>query len=269
MKDKFLYIILSLFVFLIAFPLILAFIFSTQTPAEIFSYPPKLTIGSAFLENYKIAWQKYHLGKYLFNTIFVAFFVTTGKAIISFMAATAIVYFSIPFKRAIFLFILFTLMMPTEIMIISLFNIITKLKLANSFGALILPFLASATGTFLFRQHFLQISRDLLDAVKIEGVNPLQFMFKILLPMSKNILAALLLIEFVYVWNQYLWPLVIIRDNSKQLIQIGLRMMTTGQDATNWGVVMAGAIISLLPALLIFFFLQKYFSQGLAFKSEK
>ncbi|SNR66662.1 carbohydrate ABC transporter permease [Desulfurobacterium atlanticum] len=263
------YTLLIISILIIALPVITAFIFSTQTPAEIFSYPPKFTIGKALISNYKTAWSMYHLGKYMLNTFFIAIAVTAGKIVISFLAATVLVYFDIPFKRALFIFILLTLMMPTEIMIVALFDIVTKLGWSNSYLALTIPFLASATGTFLFRQHFLQISPAIVDAAKVEGAGPLQFAVKILFPMSANVIAALTVIEFVYVWNQYLWPLVIIRDNSKQMIQIGLRMMITGQDATNWGIVMAGAVISLLPALAVFLFLQRYLTKGLFLGSEK
>ncbi|MDQ7031674.1 MAG: carbohydrate ABC transporter permease [Desulfonauticus sp.] len=272
MKSKkriFIHLGLLFSVFVIASPIILAILFSTQTPGEIFSYPPKFIFGSAFLENYKIAWTTFHLGKYMLNSLYIAFAVTIGKTIIAFAAALVLVYFRFSLKNWFFVFILFTLMMPTEIMIVSLFDLVAKIGWANSYAALIVPFLASATGTFLFRQHFLQIPVSLLDAARIDGAGPIRFAWNILLPMSANVIAALAVIEFVYVWNQYLWPLVVIRENSRQMIQIGLRMMITGQDATNWGVVMAGAIISLIPALIVFLLLQEQFSRGFALSQEK
>ncbi len=254
---------------IIAAPVILAFIFSTQTPAQIFSYPPKFVFGSALVENYKTVWQTYHLGDYMLNSAFIALAVTLGKTLISFMAATAMVYFSFPLKSWVFIFILLTLMMPTEIMIVALFELVTDMGWANSYAALIVPFLASATGTFLFRQQFMQIPGDLLDAARIDGAGPIRFAWSILLPMSMNVIAALAVIEFVYMWNQYLWPLITIRENARQVVQVGLRMMTTGQDATNWGIVMAGAIVSLIPALIVFMLLQEQFSRGFALSQEK
>jgi sn-glycerol 3-phosphate transport system permease protein len=260
---------LTVSIVLIAAPVILAFIFSTQTPAQIFSYPPKFTFGSALVENYSTVWNKYHLGKYMLNSVFIAMAVTAGKTMISFTAATAMVYFSFPLKSWIFVFILLTLMMPTEIMIVALFDLVTDMGWANSYAALIVPFLASATGTFLFRQQFLQIPTALLDAARIDGAGPVRFSWSILLPMSLNVIAALAVIEFVYMWNQYLWPLIVIRENTRQVVQVGLRMMTTGQDATNWGIVMAGAIVSLIPALFVFMLLQEQFSRGFALSQEK
>ena len=254
---------------IIASPVIFAFIFSTQTPAQIFRYPPQFSFGTAFWENYKTVWYDYSLGRYMLNSFYIAIAVTVGKTIISFCAALALIYFYVPLKRVVFVFILLTLMMPTEIMIVALFELVADFGWANSYSALIVPFLASATGTFLFRQHFMQIPQSLLDAARIDGAGPIRFAWSILLPMSMNVIAALAVIEFVYMWNQYLWPLIVIHENQRQVVQVGLRMMSTGQDYTNWGIVMAGAIISLLPALIVFFLLQEQFSRGFALSQEK
>ena len=263
------HLLLIFSVLVVAAPIVLAFIFSTQTPAQIFSYPPKFSIGSAMLDNYRTAWYQYHLGVYMKNSFYIAVAVTIGKTIISFMAALALVYFRFPLKSWVFTFILLTLMMPTEIMIVALFDMVTKIGWSNSYAALIVPFLASATGTFLFRQQFLQIPTSLVDAAKIDGAGPLRFAWAILLPMSLNVVAAMALIQFVYMWNQYLWPLIVIRENSRQVVQVGLKGLTSGQDATNWGIVMAGTIIALLPALVVFLLLQEQFSRGFALSQEK
>ena len=263
------HLLLIFSVLVVAAPIVLAFIFSTQTPAQIFSYPPKFSIGSAMLDNYRTAWYQYHLGVYMKNSFYIAVAVTVGKTIISFMAALALVYFRFPLKSWVFTFILLTLMMPTEIMIVALFDMVTKIGWSNSYAALIVPFLASATGTFLFRQQFLQIPTSLVDAAKIDGAGPLRFAWAILLPMSLNVVAAMAVIQFVYMWNQYLWPLIVIRENSRQVVQVGLKSLTSGQDATNWGIVMAGTIIALLPALVVFLLLQEQFSRGFALSQEK
>lgn len=268
-KSLIVHICLATAAFVIAAPIILAFIFSTQTPAQIFRYPPQFGFGTAIVENYITAWSDYHLGRYMLNSFFIAIAVTVGKTILSFSAAMTLVFFRFPLKNGVFAFILLTLMMPTEIMIVSLFELVTGLGWSNSYAALIVPFLASATGTFLFRQHFLQIPSSIVDAAVIDGAGPFRFSWSVLLPMSMNVVAALAVIEFVYMWNQYLWPLIIVRDSSRQVVQVGLRMMSAGQDATNWGIVMAGAIITLIPALLVFFLLQEQFSRGFALSQEK
>ncbi len=268
-RSLFVHIALATAAFSIAAPILLSFIFSTQTPGQIFSYPPRFSLGTAIVENYVTAWSDYHLGRYMVNSFIIAIAVTTGKTLLSFSAAMVLVYFRFPLKSGVFAFILLTLMMPTEIMIVALFELVTGLGWSNSYAALIVPFLASATGTFLFRQHFMQVPGSLVDAAIIDGVGPFRFAWSILLPMSMNVVAALAVIEFVYMWNQYLWPLIIIRQSSRQVVQVGLRMMSAGQDATNWGIVMAGAIITLIPALIVFLLLQEQFSRGFALSQEK
>lgn len=256
-------------VLVIAAPIILALIFSTQTPAQIFQYPPQFTFGTAMAENYLTAWRDFSLGNYMANSFFISIVVTAGKTVFSFAAAMVLVYFRFPLRNWTFVFILLTLMMPTEIIIVSLYELVTGLGWSNSYAALIVPFLASATGTFLFRQHFLLVPWDLVDAARIDGAGPMRFAWSILLPMSLNIVAAMAVIQFVYMWNQYLWPLIVIREGERQVVQVGLRMMSAGQDATNWGIVMAGAIITLLPALFVFLLLQEQFSRGFALSQEK
>lgn len=268
-KTLFTHIALIFVVTVVALPVVLALLFSTQTPAQIYSYPPRFTFGSAMLDNYTTAWTHFHLGKYMLNSLIISVAVTTGKTILAFTSALALVYFRFPLRSWVFVFILLTLMMPTEIMIVALFDLVTGLGWGDSYAAIIVPFLASATGTFLFRQHFLQIPTSLLDAARIDGAGPIRFAWSILLPMSANVIAALTVIQFVYMWNQYLWPLVVIHDSSMQVVQVGLRMTFGGQDATNWGIVMAGAIITLLPALVTFMLLQEQFSRGFALSQEK
>lgn len=268
-KTALVHLTLIVAVVVIAAPLILAFIFSTQSATQVFSYPPKFTLGSALFQNYLTAWSVYHLGRFMVNSLYISVAVTIGKTAIAFLAALVLVYFRIPFKSAIFAFILLTLMMPTEIIIVALFNLVAGIGWSNSYAALIVPFLASATGTFLFRQQFMQIPVSLLDASRIDGAGPLRFAWSILLPMSLNVIAAMGVIEFVYMWNQYLWPLIIVRDSTHQVVQVGLGMMFSAQSATDWGVVMAGAILALAPALVVFLALSEQLSRGFALSQEK
>ncbi|HAF71061.1 MAG: Carbohydrate ABC transporter membrane protein 2, CUT1 family [Acetothermia bacterium 64_32] len=257
--------------FVIAFPILFALIKSTQTPAQVFSYPPKFSIGPGAAENYSVAWREYNLGRLMLNTTVVAFAVTIGKTLLSLLAALALVYFDFPFKGLIFVFILVTLMMPIPVRIVPLFDLVRKLGWGNSFWALTIPFLASATGTFLFRQHFMSIPASLVDAARVDGVGPMRFLWQILVPMSMNTVGALAVIEFVYIWNQYLWPLIIISSNKNQMIQIGLKMLTGAgpQGMVNWGVAMAGTVITMLPPLIIFILLQEQFMRGFALAEEK
>ena len=255
--------------FLVLAPVLFALAKSTQTRAQVFHYPPILGPGTALVQNYTKAWVEFNLGQYMKNTLIVASIVMFAKTLFSMLAGLGLVYFDFPLKDGIFYFILFTLMMPTEIMIIALFNLVNNLGWGDSYLALTVPFLASATGVFLFRQHFSNIPADLVDAARVDGAGPLRFLWSILLPMSRNTIGALALIQFIYMWNQYIWPLVVIREGSRQLIQVGLRGMTALQDTTNWGVVMAGAILAMIPPLVIFILLHEQFMRGFALGQEK
>jgi sn-glycerol 3-phosphate transport system permease protein len=160
-------------------------------------------------------------------------------------------------------------MMPTEIMIIALFNIVSDLGWGNSYAALTVPFLASATGVFLFCQRFASMPSDLADAARVDGAGLHRFLVSILIPMSTSTIGALALIQFIYMWNMYIWPLVIICENSRQVVRIGLRSVTAVQDTTNWGVVMAGAVLAMLPPLVMFILLHQQFTKGFALGQEK
>ena len=268
-KEILTHIALIFVVLVVLAPVLFALAKSTQTRAEVYHFPPMLGPGSAGILNYKIVWHQFDLGLYMKNTLIVAGIVMLFKTIFSMTAGLGLVYFDFPFKEFIFYFILFTLMMPTEIMIVALFNLVSDLGWGDSYAALSVPFLASATGVFLFRQHFSSIPADLADAARVDGAGPLRFLWSILVPMSWNTIAALALIQFIYMWNQYIWPLVIIRENDRQLIQVGLRALTNQRDTTNWGYVMAAAILAMIPPMLIFILLHEQFTKGFALGKEK
>jgi sn-glycerol 3-phosphate transport system permease protein len=288
------HIVLSVAVLLIAAPILFALIKSTQSRGDVLS--PSLVPGVEFLSNLRIVWNDQNLGRYMANSLWIAFVVTAGKTILSILAAMVLVYFRVRFKAFIFGFILFTLLMPTEVLIVGLFDLISlqppetlreflrwiinprRVLLepvpfgfgwTNRYSSIIVPFMASATGIFLFRQHFMSIPRDLGDASRIDGAGPWGFLFHVLVPMSANTIGALAVIQFVYVWDQYLWPRVIIRDDSRQVVQVGLNLIIGVGEGVYWGQVMAGALVSILPPLLVFIALQEQFMRGFALTSEK
>src|SRR5205085_3699248 len=169
-----------------------------------------------------------------------------------------------------FAFVLVTLLMPTEVLIVGLFNLVSEtLNWNNNYLALIVPFLASATGTFLFRQHFANIPTELADAAQIDGAGPLRFLWSILIPNSWNVIGALALIQFIGTWNQYIWPLIIIGDNDAQMIQVGLLNAVSTDAGTNWGVALASAVIASLPPLILFLLLQDSFIRSFAPARDK
>lgn len=228
-----------------------------------------MRIGGDLWKNITEAWNTSELGIHMRNSFIITVAVTLGKTTLSLLSGLAFAYFRFPFSGVVFGIVLFSLMLPADLMVLSLFKIISDFNLYNTYWAIILPFLASATGTFVFRQHFLNIPTSLADAAKIDGATPLRFLWGILIPMSYNTIGAFAVIQFVYVWDQYLWPLVAIRDTERQVVQVGLRSLIATSEATRWEVVMAGAWISLIPPLLLFIFLQEQFSRGFALSDDK
>ena len=278
----------------VAFPILFALVKSTQIRSAVLS--PSLIPGDQFLTNVRNVFLNANLLVFMRNSFIVAIAVTIGKTTLSLMAGMALVYFRFPFKRGIFGLILLTLMMPVEVLIVPLFDVISlqppqtwadfsawiarpdKILFeparygfgwANTYLAMIVPFLASATGTFLFRQHFMAIPRSLADAARIDGATPWQFLQRVLVPMSWNTIGALAVIEFVYIWNQYLWPKVIIRREELQVVQVGLNLIIGTGEGVQWGYVMAGVILSLVPPLVVFMLLQEQFMRGFALSESK
>ncbi len=259
---------LILAVLVIASPLLFALVKSTQTSAQVTG--PSLLLGNQFLENARAAWVGAGLGQYMLSSTIVAVCVTIGKTVLSLLAALAFVYFRFPLKNLFFALVLFALTLPTELLIVSLFNLVSgDLKWADSYAAIIVPFIASATGVLLFRQHFMNIPSSLSDAARIDGAGPLTFLIKILVPMSWNTVGALAVIQFVSAWDQYLWPLVIMQSENKQVVQVGLSRLIDAEAQSNWGAVMAGAILTIVPPILVFTLLQEQFSKGFALGQDK
>jgi sn-glycerol 3-phosphate transport system permease protein len=251
----------------LGFPLLYAMIISTQTNAEVFSY--RFTPGSAFADNLNVVMVTRNLGSYMVNTIFVAVAVTIGKTVLSLLAGMAFVYFRFPGKWVVFGFVLITLMMPTEILIVSLLNFVVQLGWGSSYLALIVPFLASATGTFLFRQHFANIPAELSEAAQLDGATPLQFLSRVLIPLSWNTIGALAVIQFVYVWNMYLWPRLVIQGAERQVVQVGLRTLISTDTSATYGPMMLGAVVASIPPVIVFILLQRQFMNGFALTRDK
>lgn len=255
---------------IVGFPMLFTLIKSTQNVGQIFAYPPNFLPGNRIVENYVSAWNTGNLGRLMLNTIAVAIGITLGKTTLSLLAGMAFVYFRFPLRGFLFTFVLLTLMMPTDILIVALFRLVSNLQWGNTFQALVVPFFASATGTFLFRQHFSNIPTELADAAQIDGAGPLRFLFNILIPISWNVIGALAMIQFIYAWNQYLWPLLVINDNQRQLVQVALKGIAIGAtDLGNWGVALAAAIIASVPPLIVFLLLQESFLRGFVLTRDK
>lgn len=262
------HMILAVACLVVASPLLFALIKATQTSAQVTG--PSLVPGQQFLINARDAWVGAGLSRYMLNSTIVAVFITLGKTILSLLAALAFVYFRFPLKGPLFAAVLFTLTLPTELLIVALFDLVSGgLGWANTYAAIIVPFIASATGVLLFRQHFMNIPSSLSDAARIDGAGALTFLSRVLVPMSWNTIGALAVIQFVAAWDQYLWPLVIMQSDSKQVVQVGLSRLIDVESQSNWGAVMAGAILTILPPILVFTILQRQFSKGFALGQDK
>jgi sn-glycerol 3-phosphate transport system permease protein len=261
------HVILWIACVLIGFPLFYAALVATQTNADVFAY--RFLPGDSLADNWNIVVNIAQLPRYMANTVFVALAVTVGKTVLSLLAGLAFVYFRFPGKWLVFGFVLITLMMPTEILIIALFRFVNVLGWGNELIALIVPFLASATGAFLFRQHFSSIPPELSEAAQLDGAGPVTFLLRVLVPMSMNTIGALAVIQFVYVWNMYLWPVMIVRDQERQVVQAGLRTLMGGDAALSFGPMMLGAVLASIPPLVVFLLLQKQFMSGFSLTRDK
>lgn len=256
----------------ICFPIWIAFVASTVTQDDLIRPPMPLLPGPHLLENYLEAlltggvapvWQM------LLNSLVMALGITIGKIIISLLSAYAIVYFKFRFRMLFFWLIFMTLMLPVEVRIVPTYEVVASLGLLNSYTGLILPLIASATATFLFRQLFMTIPDELTEAARVDGAGPVRFFIDILLPMSRTNIAALFVILFIYGWNQYLWPLLVTTDPSMNTVVMGIKqMLPTGDQTVEWPVIMATAMLAMLPPVLVVIGMQKLFVKGLV-ESEK
>lgn len=251
----------------IAFPLLYAALISTQTNAEIFAF--QIKPGSALRDHFEQVWVDRDFAGAMLTSLQQTFIVTVGKTILSLLAGLAFVYFKFKFKWFVFFLVLITLMMPTEVMILAMFRQVSGYGWQDTMAAITVPFLASATGAFLFRQHFANLPADLLEAAQIDGASPLKFLTKVLIPLSWNVIAAMFVIQFVYTWNMFLWPSLIIRDESKQVAQVALQTLTNIDGALTYGPLMLAAIIASIPPAIVFILMQKPFMSGFAVGQNK
>jgi sn-glycerol 3-phosphate transport system permease protein len=261
---------------LVAFPVYIAFVASTQTAEAVEAAPMSLLPGDLLIENYrKVLFEggdvgsRAPVGRMMFVSLTMAVGIAVGKIIISLLSAFAIVYFRFPLKYFFFWMIFITLMLPVEVRITPTYEVMSDLGLLNTFPGLIMPLIASATATFLFRQFFLTVPDELAEAARIDGAGPMRFFFTILVPLSVTNIAAMFVIQFIYGWNQYLWPLLITTSEDMYPIVIGIKRMIGGGDAANeWNLVMATAILAMIPPAIVVLLMQRWFIKGLV-ETEK
>lgn len=257
-------------------PIWLAFVASTVDPADILSRSIPLLPGSFGWQTYAVVLGEGQaragappLSLMLANSLFVAVTVAAGKIVISLLSAFAIVYFRFPGRMLAFWLIFITLMLPVEVRILPTFEVIANLGLVNTYWGLTVPLMASATATFLFRQFFMSVPREIADAARLDGARPMAFLWHILIPMSRTSIAALFVILFVYGWNQYLWPLLVTTEPRYYTIVMGIQRMLAVPDATpTWHTIMATATLAMLPPAVVVILMRRAFVRGLV-DSEK
>lgn len=267
------HLILVLGVIIVAFPLYLTIVASTQTAEEINqAIPMSLLPGSHMLETYKTALfggmstggsKITGAAPMMWVSLVTALIIPLGKISMSMLSAFAIVYFRFPFRNTVFWLIFVTLMLPVEVRIGPTYEVVASLGMLNTYAGLTIPLIASATATFLFRQFFLTVPDELVEAARIDGAGPMRFFKDILLPLSATSIAALFVIQFIYGWNQYLWPLLMTTDESMYPVVMGIKRLIGGEAYTEWNVVMATAVLAMLPPAVVVILMQKWFVKGL------
>ena len=269
--------VLIIGVLIVAFPVYVTLVASTHTAQAIVQAPMPLIPGDQMLQNYAAvlvgsdagAGSAAPVGRMMFVSLVSALTIALGKISISLLSAFAIVYFRFPFRNFFFWAIFVTLMLPVEVRIGPTYEVVSNLGMLNSYAGLTIPLIASATATFLFRQFFLTVPEELAEAARIDGAGPMRFFWDVLLPLSRTSVAALFVIQFIYGWNQYLWPLLITTSSSMDTIVIGItKMIGTGDAQTDWNLIMSTAMLAMLPPVAIILLMQRWFVKGLV-ETEK
>ena len=298
--DFFTYVFLMLGILIVGFPILYSLIAATLPLEEVSKVPMPLIPGDQFMINMKEAWSRGDLGTQILNSFIMASGITIGKIVVSMIGAFSIVYFDYKFRVVAFASVFCTLMLPVEVRILPTYemaaNVLSPLQalwdvlhldslmtwfsghdisvnlnwsLLDSYPGLIFPLVASATCTFLFRQFFLTVPEELCEAAKMDGASPMTFFRKILFPLSKTNIAALVVIEFVYGYNQYLWPLLVTTNPKMTTAVIGLQnLIPQADDLPEWNLALGAAVLVMLPPILVVLFMQRWFVKGLIEKEK-
>lgn len=269
-REIFIHAILIILVIVLAFPVFFALVTSTLSFQESYQYPPKLIPGNQFANNLRDAWERINIGRLFFNSTLISVVVAVVKTILALMAAFAYTHFRFRGQGLLFSLCMITQMLPLPVRIIPTYQLMATFSWINSYYALMVPFFASTTGLLLFRQFYMNVPLDLPDAARVDGASPMRYFLQILVPISKTNIAALFVIEFIFMWSQYLWPLIVTTTGEMRVIQIGIKMLLASEQiAPEWNVIMAGTVIAMLPPLIVLLVLRKSFVQGIAMQTTK
>ncbi|CZT33785.1 ABC transporter permease subunit [Rhizobium sp. 9140] len=287
--DAFTYVLMALGFLLLLGPFAVIVAGASQTVQQVNAVPFNFLPQNQLIVNITAAWQRADLGTAMLNSFIMASIVTFGKVALSALTAFSIVFFRTPLKHFFFWIVFITLMLPLEVRVVPTYAVAADLfepirlliawitgitvsiewNLLNSYAGLTLPLVATATGTFLYRQFFMTLPDELAEAARMDGSGPARFFFDMLIPLSRTNMLALTTIMFVYGWNQYLWPLLMITDPAYKTTMMSLVALLPAENGTpDWNVTLAGSLIIMLPPLLVVAILQRWFVRGLV-SSEK
>ncbi|MCI1219622.1 MAG: carbohydrate ABC transporter permease [Bifidobacterium sp.] len=270
MKNRGLsYSALTLIAVVWIFPFLWMALGSLKTQREILAKPPKLLPEHATLVNFARWFSELHFGSYFTNSLIVAVITVLGNMVFCSMVGYALAKMNFAGKNILFGAVMVTLMVPSVATFVPLFVIISNMRLANTYAALILPFLCQPIGVFLMRQFIAGIPDALMEAARVDGAGELRIFFQIVMPQCGPPLATLSILTFLSSWNNFLWPLVSAQTEEMYTLPVALSLYSTGQNATNYSVLLAGAVLVITPILLLFIFLQRYFIQGVAMTGIK
>jgi sn-glycerol 3-phosphate transport system permease protein len=264
--------VLLLGVAIVAFPVYLTLVAATHTAEAIVQAPMPLAPSVHLVDNMsaalggseKLAGSAAPVGRMMWVSLVSAVTIAVGKIAISLLSAFAIVYFKFPLRSFFFWMIFVTLMLPVEVRIGPTYEVVSNLGMLNTYAGLTIPLIASATATFLFRQFFKTVPDELAEAARIDGAGPMRFFLTILVPLSATNMAAMFVIQFIYGWNQYLWPLLVTTQEAMYPVVMGIKRMISGGDAANeWNIIMATALLAMLPPALVVLLMQRWFIKGL------
>jgi sn-glycerol 3-phosphate transport system permease protein len=257
------YLALALAIAVMVLPLVWMVLASFKALPEIYSLPIRWLPASADPANYATATSTVPFGRFFLNSVIATVLGAGLKMVLGLMTAYALVFLDIPFRRLVFLVVVMALLVPQQIVIIPNYALVADLGWLNTYQGLIVPGLASAFGTFLFRQHFLTLPRSILEAAELDGAGHWRRLWRFVVPLSGPTIAAVGLVSIVYEWNDYLWPLLVVDRPEMMTLPVGLTLLMANDGVTNWGVVMAGTVLVTVPVLVVFFLLQRRIVAGL------
>lgn len=256
------YIILIIFTLIYLVPIVWMILCSFKPDAELFRYPPRLLPENWSVENYTDAWSRGNFALYFRNTALVAVLSTLLTVVINTMAGYAFAKYKFKGGNAIFMFFLITLMLPLEVLMIPIFQVIHAFKMYNSFAGLIIPPAATPAGVFIVRQYYLSIPDEIMESARIDGASEFQIFMRLMVPLGKPVMSVLMIFSFLWRWNDYMWPLIVVRDTQKYTVQLALANFS-GQYAVDWGALLAMSVLTMIPVLVIFLIFQKQFMKGM------